>query len=70
LNPLQITPAHIEKFYDHLMKKSVDAEQVLENKLLIEIFKDYLTDDGLREEVIKRIQKRSISFQHVSVSPG
>ena len=43
-------------YSDLRIEEGVNAEQVLENKLLTDIFKDYLTDEGLRDEVIKRVQ--------------
>lgn len=43
-------------YADIRIEQGVKAEQILENKLLSDIFKDYLKDDGLRDEVIKRVQ--------------
>ncbi len=44
-------------YHDLRIEQGVDAEQVLEDKYLTQIFRDYLTDDGLRDEVIKRVQE-------------
>jgi hypothetical protein len=43
-------------FEDLRIKEGVDAELVIENNFLIRIFNDYLKDDGLRAEVLRRVQ--------------
>jgi len=44
-------------FSDLRIEQGLDAEQIIDNKLLVGIFKDYLKDDGLRNEVIRRVQE-------------
>ncbi len=44
-------------YEDIRIEQGVKAEQILENKLLSDIFRDYLKDDGLRSEVVKRVQE-------------
>jgi len=61
-NDLRIYKLRIRKirngitYADIRIEQGVDAEQILENKLLVDIFKDYLKDDGLRSKVISRVQ--------------
>jgi len=43
-------------FSDLRIEQCLDAEQIIDNKLLVDIFNDYLKDDGLRNEVISRVQ--------------
>jgi len=43
-------------YADLRIEQGLDAEQILDNKLLVDIFKDYLKDDGLRTEIISRVQ--------------